>query len=149
MTHSPLSIDDVREAILAVRKKPYTVVIEKPGKKKKVRYREKTPWRIVAKSFPGVHWATLNKIVTKKDYEPDDPGIRRKLGMAIYKPAPACAECGEVHVQKRCPNKPKTPRKNWVSLYLGEVGDELELILELTPTERVTALIEAAEKKKA
>jgi len=62
----------------------------------------------------GQKWG-LNKglafMIAKKNYEPKDPHLRHKLGLPALIPAPACRECGEVHVAKRCPRKPEA--KHW------------------------------------
>jgi hypothetical protein len=44
-------------------------------------------------------------------YEPKDPKIRVKLGLAAMVPAPVCEVCGEVHVSKRCTVRRKKPSK--------------------------------------
>lgn len=36
-----------------------------------------------------------------------------RLGLKLYLPAPACDRCGQVHVSKRCPNRPRHYRDLW------------------------------------
>jgi len=53
----------------------------------------------------GQKWG-LNRglafMIAKKNYEPKDPHLRHKLGLPALIPAPACRECGEVHVRRGC-----------------------------------------------
>lgn len=42
-------------------------------------------------------------------YEPKNPELRRKLGLPVYRLAPACPDCGIVHVSDRCPKNRKAP----------------------------------------
>jgi hypothetical protein len=62
----------------------------------------------------GQKWG-MNKglafMIAKRNYEPKDPHLRHKLGLAALIPALACPKCGEVHVKKRCPRK--SAPKHW------------------------------------
>lgn len=72
-----------------------------------------TPWRVLAKSYPGVPAGTLCAI--SKGREPHKATIRAALGLPVLIPAPACV-CGEVHVKPgRCPNAPKPTPPAWVT----------------------------------
>lgn len=69
-------------------------------------------WRAVSAAWHGIDDATLCRIA-KGNYEPKDPHIRHLLELPIYLPAPACPECGDVHVAVRCPRRPPALRSNW------------------------------------
>ena len=59
-------------------------------------------WRAVGKAF-GISGGMAFRIGVD-GHEPKDPKIRAILGMSAMKLAPACPECGEVHVMDHCPN---------------------------------------------
>lgn len=71
-------------------------------------------------------------------YEPKQKAIRAALGFPPIKQitAPVC-DCGEVHLSKRCPNKPRPPAKprtkwkqlaGWVflAMALGGIGPPID-----------------------
>lgn len=63
-----------------------------------------------------------------KGKRPAPNSILIALGLPLkHLPAPACKECGAVHVAKRCPEKHKAtgapaPRRNWKALSLLLAG---------------------------
>ena len=59
--------------------------------------------------------------IALQGYDPADSGIRKRLGLPCYAPAPVCT-CGSIHVSKRCsnrPRKPVAPRTDWKRLALA------------------------------
>lgn len=66
---------------------------------------------------------------------PEGARLRQALGYPAMVPTPACATCGEVHINKRCPTRrkpPAGPRKDWKGLakflwaaYLGLMQMEM------------------------
>ena len=58
-------------------------------------YRELRSWNWVAREN-GISKGMAFRIALR-DYEPKDSRIRHRLGLPVYRPAPACNECGEVH----------------------------------------------------
>src|SRR3990167_9978334 len=49
----------------------------------------------------GVNRYYLWHIINTDNYDPPDR-IKEKLGIQIFKPAPICLKCGNVHVTKKC-----------------------------------------------
>jgi len=66
-------------------------------------------WQAVAAKY-GLNRGMIYMIAVN-GYEPKTPRIRKRLGLSVMLSAPACRECGDVHVAKRCPRKPET--KHW------------------------------------
>lgn len=60
-------------------------------------------WRVVGKQF-GIPTRTAWRIAMT-DYEPRNARIRHQLGLSVMVEVPACPECGQVHMTKRCPTK--------------------------------------------
>jgi hypothetical protein len=58
--------------------------------------------------FQGIPAGTLAHIA--KGREPKDPHTRALLHLPTFVPAPACPDCGEVHIKPTCPRKRK-PRR--------------------------------------
>ena len=73
------------------------------------------PWRRIAtlEPFCGIPPGTLCTIA-KTGYVPKK--WHTKLGIRIYKPAPVCVKCGEVHVTKRCTKNDVQPVRRWRDL---------------------------------
>ena len=67
-----------------------------------------TPWREIAKSYPGVPPGTLCAV--GKGREPHKPSIRAALGLPVTVPVAVCSLHGIVH-EKRCPGAEPKPRK--------------------------------------
>ncbi|HMN14654.1 MAG TPA: hypothetical protein PKD55_20230 [Bellilinea sp.] len=127
-------------------------------------------WEAVAQQY-GVTKPVVYRMVCR-GYEPKDPHIRLKLGMPVYVPAPACPQCGDVHVYNeacgarqvtivkaaapvaapvvvvRQAATPRKSRRRWkVDLPGSPTSADRELINSLTPAERLAALRQAAEEK--
>lgn len=85
-----------------------------------VRTRTRGGWRAVG-AMHGITGAMAHAIAVK-GYEPRDPNIRARLGMAAYMKVQICPTCGRLHnLVKACPtgkpeNAPK-PRVRWKKLY--------------------------------
>ncbi len=62
-----------------------------------------TGWRIVGKQF-GIPTRTAWRIAMT-DYEPRNARTRHQLGLSVMVEVPACPECGQVHMNKRCPTR--------------------------------------------
>jgi hypothetical protein len=75
-------------------------------------YRRLGNWRAVGKEM-GITGGMAFRIGMRK-YEPKEAKIRARLGLPAFGRAPVCAECGEVHVAKRCPEgKAKKMTRIW------------------------------------
>ena len=67
-----------------------------------------TPWREIAKSYPGVPPGTLCAVF--KGREPHKASIRASLGLPVTVAIAVCPLHGVVH-EKRCPGAEPRPRK--------------------------------------
>ena len=84
-----------------------------------------TPWREIAKSYPGVPPGTLCAVF--KGREPHKATIRAALGLPVTVPVPVCPACGKPPLAKHhvCPadnSKPRPKRRNWRGLALTLAG---------------------------
>lgn len=91
-----------------------------------------TPWRVVARDYPGVPAGTLCAIA--KGRVPHKPEILHALGLPHFAPARVCPNCEQVMEAKRCPHCSKQKRAGkprhdwkaealaWKSLYLTVAG---------------------------
>lgn len=68
-----------------------------------------TPWREIAKSYPGVPPGTLCAV--GKGREPRKPALRTALGLPLTVAIAVCPRHGIVHVRRRCPPDNTKPRK--------------------------------------
>lgn len=75
--------------------------LRKALKKAHDKYEKQGGWRRVAGLY-GLTGRTAWRIANDESYEPKEPRIRQKLGLPVLLPAPACSQCGKVHVTKRC-----------------------------------------------
>lgn len=76
-------------------------------------HRQFGTWRAVGEHF-GIPAGTACSVAKGRDPKP--AYVRKALSLPLYKPAPACANCGDVHVSRRCPAKRKPndkPRRIW------------------------------------
>lgn len=71
-------------------------------------------WRQVG-SIYRITGGMAYRIAKEKGYEPKDAHIRYVLGLPALLPTPVCEHCGEVHVSRRCPHRPK-PVRRWRDL---------------------------------
>lgn len=75
---------------------------------------------------------------------PTDPVKREILGLAIYRPAPACPACGLVHVTRRCPNKAKKKAPRRVAIRCDDMDSAARTIfrnLEYSQVQELTELL--------
>ena len=63
----------------------------------------------------GVNRYYLWHIINNDDYVPPE-WAQNRLGIRVYKPAPVCVKCGEVHVTKRCTKNDVQPVRRWRDL---------------------------------
>ena len=75
----------------------------------------------------GVNRYYLWKILNDETYRPT-PRISHILGIKLYREAPVCSKCGEVHVTKIC-TKNRKPRTNW----RGDADQGFERLLRYLP----------------
>jgi len=70
-----------------------------------------TPWREIAKSYPGVPPGTLCAVF--KGREPHKATIRAALGLPVTVPVAVCPHCGQPPLSKhhRCVGAAPRPRK--------------------------------------
>jgi len=70
-----------------------------------------TPWREIAKSYPGVPPGTLCAVF--KGREPHKPSIRAALGLPVTVAVAVCPACGQPPISKhhRCPSAALKPRR--------------------------------------
>lgn len=73
------------------------------------RYKSLNSWGKTGREF-SIDKAMAWRIAKEPGYEPHDPHIRMILDLPIFKPAPVCATCGEVHITKRCTTRPRRYR---------------------------------------
>lgn len=79
---------------------------------RRLRYRGLT-WRAIASGYRlpdgrPINFASLRYIYTTQR-EPRRADLRHALGLPEYVLAPACPQCGEAHVTRRCPRlRPRT-----------------------------------------
>ena len=62
--------------------------------------------------------------IAKQGYEPKDPKIRVRLGLAALGEAPVCEHCGEVHVSQRC-SKKRTRHRDLYAMDEDELREAL------------------------
>lgn len=86
--------------------KSFTTTIDTIHHKMRKRYKTLKSWESVGVEFQ-VTKAMAWRICNEPDYEPKDTKIRARLNLPIFKPAPVCNNCGEVHITKRCATKPR------------------------------------------
>ena len=85
-----------------------------------------TPWREIAKDYPGVPPGTLCAVF--KGREPHKPAILRRLGLPVTVPVTVCVHCGKPPLAKhhvfpvRASGKPRPKRRNWRGLALVLAG---------------------------
>jgi len=86
------------------------------------RYQILKTWQAVADELK-IPRGTVNRIA-KGGYEPQDLDVRRAVGLSVLIPTAPCAECGEVHVTKRCTANDKPGKwPKWVRVP-GHTGGE-------------------------
>lgn len=91
-------------------------------------------WRAYAQlpQFSALRQATkrpdivLWQLVNKPGYEPVNAKIRLALNLPALKLAACCAECGEVHVEKKCPHQPAPTTRQRLRLII-DVTNQPEL----------------------
>ena len=83
-----------------------------------------TPWREIAKDYPGCPPGTLCAV--SKGRDPRKPAIRAALGLPVLASVPICPKHGIVHVSRRCPPEavpgPRPKRRDWRGLCLTLAG---------------------------
>lgn len=85
-------------------------------------------WRAVG-SRHGISGGMAYRIVVD-GYNPRSPTVRAKLGLPSIVPTPACPNCGQVHVAKRCPHLRRDKRDLWSmskTEILKALGDRYEI----------------------
>lgn len=94
--------------------------------------------RAVARIY-GVNHAVIQRAL--KNIEPENAHIRAALNLSALVPAPACPQCGAVHVSKRCPNTAGRKRPRRVAIHCEDMKSAAATILNNLSKEKLTELI--------
>lgn len=94
--------------------------------------------RAVAHMY-GVNHAVIQRALLGQ--EPTKPHARHALGLPPLIPAPACVECGEVHVTRRCPKKAKRQRPRRIAIRTDDMKSAARTILRNLADEQINELL--------
>lgn len=73
---------------------------------------------------------------------PADPEKRAILGLAVYRQAPACTFCGQVHVSQRCSARPKRKAPRRVAIRCDDMQSAARTIIRNLEYSQVQELAE-------
>lgn len=101
--------------------------------------------RIAAERYGGRVTHGVIQRAIRGEY-PTDPAKREILGLAIYRQAPACSKCGEVHVSKRCSARPKSKAPRRIAIRCDDMQSAARTImrnLEYSQVQELTLILAA------